>query len=256
MSELITVEVLRYRPEQDDKPWMQSFDVPFEHDMSILDTLQYIKDNLDTTLSFRWSCRMAICGSCGYMVNGVPKLGCKTFLRDYFPHKVRIEALANFPIERDLVADIGDFVGKLEEIKPYIIREDKQKIEDGAYLQTPEEMARYKQFSMCINCGLCYAACPQYGLNNAFMGPAALALIHRYNNDSRDQGRAERMPIVNAEEGVWSCTFVGYCSEVCPKGVDPAAAINMDKVNSSIDYGLSKIGLGSGAGKKRCGEEQ
>lgn len=256
MSELITVEVLRYRPEQDDKPWMQSFDVPFEHDMSILDTLQYIKDNLDTTLSFRWSCRMAICGSCGYMVNGVPKLGCKTFLRDYFPHKVRIEALANFPIERDLVADIGDFVGKLEEIKPYIIREDKQKIEDGAYLQTPEEMARYKQFSMCINCGLCYAACPQYGLNNAFMGPAALALIHRYNNDSRDQGRAERMPIVNAEEGVWSCTFVGYCSEVCPKGVDPAAAINMDKVNSSIDYGLSKIGLGSDAGKKRCGEEQ
>ncbi len=256
MSELITVEVLRYRPEQDDKPWMQSFDVPFEHDMSILDTLQYIKDNLDTTLSFRWSCRMAICGSCGYMVNGVPKLGCKTFLRDYFPHKVRIEALANFPIERDLVADIGDFVSKLEEIKPYIIREDKQKIEDGAYLQTPEEMARYKQFSMCINCGLCYAACPQYGLNNAFMGPAALALIHRYNNDSRDQGRAERMPIVNAEEGVWSCTFVGYCSEVCPKGVDPAAAINMDKVNSSIDYGLSKIGLGSGAGKKRCGEEQ
>ena len=85
---------------------------------------------------------------------------------------------------------------------------------------------------------LCYAACPQYGLNPKFIGPGVLALLHRYNADSRDGGASERMQIVNAEEGVWSCTAVGYCSEVCPKHVDPANAVNQNKVNSAKDYFL------------------
>ena len=242
-NETIKIEVLRYRPEEDEKPWLQSFDIPYDPDMSILEALQYIKDFKDSSLSFRWSCRMAICGSCGYMVNNIPKLGCKSFLKDYFPHKIKIEALANFPIERDLVANIDDFIEKLEEIKPYIIKKDKRKLEDGEHLQTPEELNRFKQFSMCINCGLCYAACPQYGLNNEFMGPAALTLLHRYNKDSRDQGENQRAKILNSEEGAWGCTFVGYCSEVCPKGVDPAAAVNMGKVISAQNYMLGKIGL-------------
>lgn len=242
MTDSINVKVLRYRPEQDEKPFWQSFTVPFEEDMSVLDALGYIKDNLDGTLSYRWSCRMAICGSCGYMINGVPKLGCKTFLRDYIVNgEVTIEALSNFPIERDLIAKIDDFVEKLETIKPYIIRETEKDPQEGEYLQTPKQLAQYRQYSLCINCGLCYAACPQYGLNNKFMGPAALTLLHRYNEDNRDQGRAERLPILNAEEGVWSCTFVGYCSEVCPKGVDPAAAVQQGKVNSSTDFILSRL---------------
>lgn len=238
---MIKVSVMRYRPEQDDKPFWQSFDVPYQEDMSVLDALHYIKDNLDGSLSFRWSCRMAICGSCGYQINNVPKLGCKTFLRDYYPNEVRIEALAHFPIERDLIADLGDFIDKLETIKPYIIREEEQKLEDGEYQQTPADMVRYQQFSQCINCGLCYAACPQYGLDNKFMGPAALALLHRYNHDSRDQGCKERLPIINSEEGVWGCTFVGYCSEVCPKGVDPAAAIQLGKIESGLDFALNLL---------------
>lgn len=242
MSEtLIKVSIQRYRPELDNKPFMQDFEIPFEDDMSVIDALQYIKDHHDGSLSFRWSCRMAICGSCGYMVNGVPKLGCKTFLRDYLTKGIKVESLANFPIERDLVADIGDFIEKLEQVKPYIIRKDEKAISEGEHLQTPAELTRYRQYSLCINCGLCYAACPQYGLNNEFMGPAALTLLHRYNQDNRDQGRDERIDIVNAEEGVWGCTFVGYCSEVCPKGVDPAAAIQQGKVESSKDFVLSKL---------------
>lgn len=241
MSEMIKVSVQRYRPELDEKPFMQDFEIPFEDDMSVIDALQYIKDNHDGSLSFRWSCRMAICGSCGYMVNGVPKLGCKTFLRDYLQKGLKVEPLANFPIERDLISDIGDFVEKLEEIKPYIIRQDEKSPDEGEYLQTPSQMTRYRQYSLCINCGLCYAACPQYGLDNEFMGPAALTLLHRYNQDNRDQGREERIDIVNSEEGVWGCTFVGYCSEVCPKGVDPASAIQQGKVESSKDFVLSKL---------------
>lgn len=237
MSEqTIEVEVLRYRPEMDKEPFTQSFDVPYSEDLSILEALQYIKDHLDSTLSFRWSCRMAICGSCGMMVNNVPKLGCKAFLRDYYPNKVSLAPLANFPIERDLVVVMDDFIAKLEEIKPYIIPESDKPLSEGPHQQTPEQMAKYKQFSMCINCGLCYAACPQYALDNKFTGPAALALLARYNRDSRDNGESERMKIVNQEEGVWGCTFVGYCSVVCPKDVDPAAAIQLLKVESSKDY--------------------
>ncbi|MCE2570603.1 succinate dehydrogenase/fumarate reductase iron-sulfur subunit [Motilimonas eburnea] len=232
----IDIDILRYRPEQDNAPFVQTYRIPYDEEMSMLEALQYIKDEVDGTLSFRWSCRMAICGSCGMMIDGVPKLGCKAFLRDYYPNKIKLEPLANFPIERDLVVVMDDFITKLESIKPYIIPAEEKSLEQGEYIQTPEQMAKYKQFSMCINCGLCYAACPQYALNTEFTGPAALALLARYNRDSRDAGSAERMAIVNAEEGVWGCTFVGYCSKVCPKGVDPAAAIQLFKVESAKDY--------------------
>lgn len=234
----IEIEVLRYRPEQEQEPVWQSFQVPFTEDMSVLQGLQYIKDYLDGSLSFRWSCRMAICGSCGMMINGVPKLACKTFLREFHPGKLRVEALKHLPIDRDLVVNAEDFIRKLEGIKPYIIPAEARSLEQGEYLQSPQQMEKYAQFSACINCMLCYAACPQYGLNPDFTGPGILALLHRYNADSRDGARAERMEIVNAEEGVWGCTLVGYCSEVCPKQVDPANAVNQNKVNSTMDYFL------------------
>jgi fumarate reductase iron-sulfur subunit len=237
-TKTIEIQVLRYRPEQEDEPVWQSYKVPFTDDMSVLQGLQYIKDDLDGTLSFRWSCRMAICGSCGMMVNGKPKLSCETFLRDLLPGPVRIEALAHFPIERDLVVSVDEFVKKLEGIKPYIIPREPRTLAEGEYLQTPHELEQFEQFSSCINCMLCYAACPQYGLNPDFTGPGVLALLHRYNADSRDGGRDERMQIVNAEEGVWPCMAVGYCSEVCPKGVDPAKAVNQNKVSSAKDYFL------------------
>jgi fumarate reductase iron-sulfur subunit len=97
-------------------------------------------------------------------------------------------------------------------------------------------MELYRQFSQCINCGCCYAACPQYKINPDFIGPAALTLLYRYNIDSRDAGARERLKIMSQDEGVWSCTFVGYCSEVCPKHVDPASAIQLGKKQSAMDY--------------------
>lgn len=234
----IILEVLRYQPERDDEPHWQSYPVPFDHDTSVLAGLQYVKDELDGSLTFRWSCRMAICGSCGKMVDGVPRLSCKTFLRDFYPGPVRIEPLEHFPIVRDLAVDQSDFLDKFAAIKPWIIRDEERPLDQGTFRQTPAELDRYKQFSACINCMLCYSACPQFGLDSDFTGPALLALAHRYNADSRDQGKAERMALINAEEGVWGCTLVGYCSEVCPKHVDPAAAVNQNKVNSTLDYFL------------------
>lgn len=244
MSDSITLHISRYRPDQDDKPIVQSFDVPYHRDTSVLEALNYIKDHLDPSLSFRWSCRMAICGSCGVMIDDEPRLSCETFLRDYLASgELRVRAMENFPIERDLVSDLDRFIEHLEAVQPYVIREQDKPTSDGEYLQTPHEMDRYKTFSECINCGLCYAACPQFGRNPQFLGPAALTLAQRYNLDSRDDGQSQRMTHLNAEEGVWSCTFVGYCSEVCPKQVDPAAAINQGKVASTVNYGLNLVNL-------------
>ena len=242
-KQTIEIEVLRYNPEKDSEPHFQSYQVPFSHDTSVLQGLQYIKDYLDGSLTFRWSCRMAICGSCGKMVNGVPQLSCHTFLRDYYPGKVRIEPLNHFPVVRDLVIDQSDFFDKkLPSVKPYIVPKDAKPVSAGAHVQTPAQFQKYYQYSQCINCLLCYAACPQYGLKPDFTGPAALALLHRYNADSRDRGWEERAEILNSEEGVWGCTLVGYCSEVCPKQVDPARAINQNKVNSTMDYfGVRKL---------------
>ncbi len=244
----IEIQVLRFRPEQEDKPVWQSYDVPYTDDMSVLQGLQYIKDELDGTLSFRWSCRMAICGSCGMMVNDRPRLSCQTFLRELAPGPVKVEALAHFPIERDLVVSVEPFMEKLESIKPYLIPKEPRTLAQGEYLQTPHQLEQIEQYSSCINCMLCYAACPQFGLDDKFTGPGALALLHRYNADSRDGGKAERMEIMNAEEGVWTCTAVGYCSVVCPKKVDPANAINQNKVNSAMDYFLRFLSP-RGAGK-------
>lgn len=238
MSQKKRITILRYNPEQDEAPHPEHYEVPWNDTTSVLDALNGIKDQLDPSLSFRWSCRMAICGSCGFMVNGEPKLGCKTFLRDY--DELHIAPLENYPIEKDLVVDMAPFVERIEAVKPYIIGNDRT-VEQGPNKQTPAQMDAYHGFSQCINCGLCYAACPQVGLNPAFLGPAAITLARRYNLDSRDQGKEERMELINGKDGAWGCTFVGYCSDVCPKEVDPAAAVNQSKIDSGASYLLAAL---------------
>jgi fumarate reductase iron-sulfur subunit len=236
MTDKITLEVFRYRPESEDEPVFQRYEVPLRKDWVILDALNYIKDQLDGTLSFRWSCRMGVCGSCGMMVNGTPVLTCAAFLEKFAPGPIRVEPLDNFPVVRDLVIEMTDFINKLKSVKPWIIRENEKPVEEGEYLQTPAQLADYKQYSMCINCMLCYSACPVYGLEPKFTGPAAIALAQRYNLDSRDQGQEERMDELSSDEGIWHCTFVGECSAVCPKGVDPAEAIQRYKIAGAMDW--------------------
>ncbi len=236
MAEMITLEVARYRPEREREPTFQTYEVPFRKDWVVLDALNYIKDRLDGTLSYRWSCRMGVCGSCGMMVDGEPKLTCATFLSDYMPRPIRVEPLSYFPVVRDLVIEMTDFMVKLKSVKPWIVREEEKPTSEGEYLQTPDQLDAYKQFSMCINCMLCYAACPVYALDPQFIGPAAIALAQRYNRDSRDQGSEERLDLLSQHEGIWACTFVGECTKVCPKNVDPAGAIQQYKLTSTKEW--------------------
>ena len=234
MADTITMQVTRYRPEQESGTTLQEYEVPCPKDWVVLDGLNYIKDRLDGSLSYRWSCRMGVCGSCGMSVNGEPKLTCETFLSEYGSGPVKVEPLNNFPVVRDLIVEIGDFMRKLVAVKPWIIRNKEKLLSEGEYLQTPDELDEYKQFSMCINCMLCYSACPIYGLEPGFIGPAAIALAQRYNLDSRDEGSDERLDVLSEHDGIWGCTFVGECTEVCPKHVDPAGAIQRYKLTAAL----------------------
>lgn len=231
----VRFEVLRYRPEQDGEPFWQTYEVPCMSDWVVLDALNYIKDEIDPTLSHRWSCRMGVCGSCGMMVDGLPKLTCSAFIRDY-PGVIRVAPLANFPIVRDLVVELESFMQKLKSVKPWIIRKIEKDPKYGEYLQSPEDLESYEQFSMCINCMLCYAACPVLAHDEEFIGPAAIALGFRYNQDSRDEGEAERFEVMNSHRGVWACSYANECSEVCPKHVDPAAAVNRSKLITALQW--------------------
>jgi fumarate reductase iron-sulfur subunit len=235
-----TFVVTRFDPDKDQAPKTQSYEVPCRPDWKILDALNYIKDEIDPTLSHRWSCRMAVCGSCGMNVNGAPKLTCKTSLAEY-GDTVEVAPLANFPIIRDLVIEMDGFMEKFKAVKPWVIVAKEKAAEEGTYRQSPEQLAAFKQFSMCINCMLCYAACPVVAKEPDFLGPAAIALGHRYNMDSRDEGAAERNAIFRGEGTVFSCSYANECSEVCPKHVDPAAAINQSKLLAVIDWATSFV---------------
>ncbi len=174
----VLFRVKRYRPGSDSRPRYQEFRIPYRNDMVVLDGLNYIKDHVDPTLAFRWSCRMGICGSCGADVNGHPKLTCGTYVREFRRGVVTVDPLANFPIIKDLVVDFDDFLTKLASVTPYIVREEEGDLKQE-YIQYPEEVEAYRQQSLCINCMLCYAACPVFAASPGFIGPAASALALR-----------------------------------------------------------------------------
>jgi len=231
----VKFEVLRFRPESDKEPVFQTYEIECMEDWVVLDALNAIKDDVDPTLSHRWSCRMGVCGSCGMLVNGRPVLTCAAFVRNY-SGTIRVEPLSNFPIVRDLVVELDGFVDKIKSVKPWIIRKIEKDLSEGEYLQSPEQLDEYKQFAMCINCALCYAACPVLAAEPDFVGPAAIALGHRYNLDSRDEGNAARHETLAAANGVWACSYANECSQVCPKHVDPAMAINQAKLTAALQW--------------------
>ncbi len=229
-TETRMLKVARYRPEKGSNQYWQEYKVTYRRDTVVLDALNQVKAEQDGTLAFRWSCRMGVCGSCGANINGVPRLTCETFLHDFEGLELVIEPLAHFPVVKDLVVNFEDFMEKLVRVKPWIIRDRESPVEEGEYRQSAAELERYSQYSACINCMLCYSACPVYGLNEEWLGPAATALAYRYIEDSRDQGKKVRFPIVHDIKGIWECTLVGECSVVCPKGVDPMLAIQKTKI--------------------------
>ncbi len=227
----VTFKIQRYDPEEGSPPHLQEFTVPSHRGMTVLDGLLYIKENLDSTIVFRTSCRMAICGSCGMLINNYPHLACHKQIEEFHCDILTIKPLPNMPTIKDLVADLTPLFNNHKSIKPYIIRYDTEEMENptAEFSQAQKELHAFLQFTYCIKCGLCVSACPTSASDKLFVGPQTLAQCYRYCADSRDGGWQERFPLVDAAHSVWHCHLAGACSEACPKGVDPALAIQLLK---------------------------
>jgi succinate dehydrogenase / fumarate reductase iron-sulfur subunit len=164
-------------------------------------------------------------------INGYPRLACNNQVLHIDESRIEIKPMPNFSIIRDLVPDLDDFFIKHWSVKPHLIRRELEELDQptGEFFQSPEELMRYIQFAYCIKCGLCFSACPTSATDKHFLGPQALSQALRYNADSRDEGADQRAGAIYDRHGVVRCHFAGACSEVCPKGVDPAFAIQLLK---------------------------
>ncbi len=234
----ITFHVTRYNPETDRAPYVRTYTVPVREGMTVLDGLHYIKDNLDPTLVWRYSCRMGICGSCGMLLNGRPSLACNTQILHIADISLSVAPLPNFEIIRDLVPDLWTMFDKHRAVKPFVVRQDESEIDDpsGEFYQSPEQLESYLQFTYCIKCGCCMAACPTLATDARYLGPMPLTAAQRYNADTRDEGRRDRNAVTGGSTGVFRCHYAGECSRVCPKGVDPARALQLLKRRLVLDY--------------------
>ncbi|WP_258360388.1 succinate dehydrogenase/fumarate reductase iron-sulfur subunit [Moorella sulfitireducens (nom. illeg.)] len=225
---LLTFKIQRFDPEKDKEPYMQEFTFEVEKGLTILDCLNYIKENLDATLSYRASCRMGICGSCAMLINDYPRLACETQVLVLGKTLIEIKPLPNYPLVKDLIVDLTPLFAKHRAVKPYVIHPDERQPEKE-FIQTNQEQTKYLQFAYCLKCGICLAACPTVATADNFLGPQALAQAYRYNSDTRDNGLKDREKIIDSSYGLWRCHMAGACAEACPKGVDPALAIQLMK---------------------------
>ena len=227
----VTFKVQRYDPERDNSLRLQEFAVPSRRGVTVLEGLLYIKENLDSTLAFRSSCRMGICGSCGVLVNSYPHLACHTQIEEFGSDTLTVKPLPNLSIIKDLVVDLTPMFDSHKSIKPYIIRHDTEEMESptAEFSQTPQQLNDFEQFAYCTKCGICVSACPTSASDRLFFGPQALTQCYHYCADTRDDGQQGRYSLVDIDHGVWHCHLAGACSEACPKGVDPALAIQLLK---------------------------
>ncbi len=222
-GETVRFTVFRFDPRRDRAPYYVEYEVPYRRGMTVLDGLLYILQELDPTLSFRYSCRAKICGSCAMMINGVQRLACETQIAD-LGRRVKVEPLAHFRVLKDLVVDIEPFLRQMEAVMPYLypregVREPRV---------SPMEFERYKSPSDCIWCGACVSACPVAATDPLFLGPAALTQLYRFAVDSRERDDVKPLRLLVADSeasGVWRCHQVYACAEVCPKHIRPGSLI-------------------------------
>lgn len=234
----IVFRIRRFDPQRDEAPHWEDYRLPNTPGLTILDGLKLVKEQQSPSLAWRSSCRMGVCGSCGMFINGRPRLACNTQVSDVGSLLVTVAPLPNFDTIRDLVPDLRPMFEAHAAVQPYIIRQDvaEQPPPTGELWQSIHQLEAYLQFSYCIKCGCCMAACPTYASDPVYAGPMPLAQAHRYNADSRDGGFSSRSGRLAGEAGPWRCHFAGECSRVCPKGVDPARAIQLMKRELVLSY--------------------
>jgi succinate dehydrogenase / fumarate reductase iron-sulfur subunit len=242
----VELKVFRYDPEVPEKeePRFDSFTVPFAKGMTVLDALMWARDHYDSSLTFRHSCRQAVCGSDALFVDGKQRLGCKTQVADLaddgIPGEVRIEPLPHAEVVKDLVVDMEHFYDQMESVEPYFQDEDTP---DGLneQRQSRENREKIKMSTRCIWCGACMSSCNIAAGNNEYLGPAAINKAYRFAMDEREGEdlTEHRLNIIEQEHGVWRCQTQFSCTEVCPKDIpltEHIQALKREAVKKNLKF--------------------
>ena len=251
---LITVplEVYRFQPGVDAAPSFRRYTVEAEPHTPLLSVLLRVRAETDPTLSLRYSCRSAICGSCAMRINAKSRLACETPVGPEVARHGRIvvEPMANQPVVRDLVVDQGPFWQRYQQIEPHLKVDPKHPMPEGRpNPMTPAQVERFHDTPRCIACAACYSACPAVAADPAFPGPMALAKLYRYVVDPRDAATQDRLVRIQTE-GLWLCLRCHLCTEACPKDVRPSERIRDLKELAIAAQGATEPGSRHAVGFK------
>ncbi len=222
----LTLRIKRYNPDVDVKAHFEEYKVEAEPNDRVLDALNQLKWYEDGTITYRRSCAHGICGSDAMRINGRNRLACKAMIGE-FGKRITLEPLIGFKVIKDLVVDMEPFFDAYKSVKPYLIADEAPAGRER--LQSPEQRAVYDDTTKCILCAACTTACPITWTNDQFVGPAAIVNAHRFIYDSRDQGAAERLRILNTGSGVWRCRTIFNCTDACPRDIEVTRAIEQVK---------------------------
>lgn len=217
--------VYRYDPSSGENPYTDTYEVDMDTcGPMVLDALLKIKDQMDSTLSLRRSCREGICGSCSMNINGSNTLACTQSIAD-IKGNVKVYPLPHQPIVKDLVSDLTNFYAQYASIEPWM-KTDSATPPDRERLQSKEEREKLDGLYECILCACCSTSCPSYWWNSdRYLGPAALLNAYRWIVDSRDEAAGERLDDLEDPFKLYRCHTIMNCAKVCPKGLNPALAI-------------------------------
>ncbi len=250
--------IQKYNPEIDQHPHDEIYHLDVSPGLTILDALIRLKNEADGRLTFRYSCRSAICGSCAMEINGSEKLACRTSVRKEWERhgEIAVAPLKNLAVIKDLAVDMRSFWQKNRTIVPWLLsREgarlgapgeggwnDHEPVARERELLTPDPVA-FHNVDACIQCGACVAACTSHEADRHFLGPAALAKAYRFVADTRESedARSARLAALQEPAGIWDCTRCNFCVQVCPKDVQPMEAIIRLR-RAAIERGLTKTG--------------
>ncbi|MFC1591903.1 succinate dehydrogenase/fumarate reductase iron-sulfur subunit [Thermodesulfobacteriota bacterium] len=219
-----TFKIFRFDPDVDSDPYYDTFVKSFPRGTTVLEGLLGIQETDDDGIAFRFSCRSAVCGSCGMLVNGAPVLACRTQLASLIGDQVLVEPLPNMEIIKDLVVDMAPFWEAYRRVEPWLHTNGDQAPEKER-LQSPAEVHKLDPYVNCILCASCYGACPVAGYEENYLGPAAIAKLFRYMQDTRDQRGDKFLERVDNPQGLWACHTIFRCIDACPKELRPTDTI-------------------------------
>ncbi|HEY6516557.1 MAG TPA: succinate dehydrogenase iron-sulfur subunit [Steroidobacteraceae bacterium] len=221
-----TFRIYRFDPTSGETPRVDTYELDLAGcGPMVLDALIQIKSSIDSTLTFRRSCREGICGSCAMNIDGMNRLACTTAMTDLGDSDVRIYPLPHMPVVKDLVPDLTDFYAQYASVKPWLVAHTPPP-PDRERLQSKAEQEKIDRPAACILCACCSTACPSYWWNSdRFLGPAALLAAYRWIIDSRDEATGERLDELEDPFRLYRCHTIMNCTDVCPKDLNPAKAI-------------------------------